>query len=91
MIFWSIHFFFVPLQKKDMIVIRIGEGQTPSGKILDRNTQSYIITATRNEKEAALRYHDETKKPIFVKVNGKAYRKITREQLINLPNKHGRS
>ena len=74
-----------------MIVIRIGEGQTPSGKILDGSTQSYIITATRCEKEAALRYHDETKKPIFVKVNGEAYRKITREQLINLPNKHGRS
>ncbi len=74
-----------------MIVIRIGEGQTPSGKILDRNTQSYIITATRCEKEAALRYHDETKKPIFISVSGKAYRKITREQLINLPNKHGRS
>ena len=74
-----------------MIVIRIGLGQTPSGKILDRATQSYIITATRCEKEAALRYHDETKKPIFVKVNGKAYQKITREQLINLPNKHGRS
>lgn len=73
-----------------MIVIRIGLGQTPSGKILDGATQSYIITATRNEKESALRYHDETKKPIFVKVNGKAYQKITREQLVNLPNKHGR-
>jgi len=74
-----------------MIVIRIGEGQTPSGKILDRATQSYIITATRCEKEHALEYHDQTKKPIFVKVNGKAYHKITREQLINLPNKHGRT
>jgi hypothetical protein len=74
-----------------MIVIRIGLGQTPSGKILDGATQSYIITATRCEKEHALEYHDQTKKPIFVKVNGKAYHKITREQLINLPNKHGRT
>jgi hypothetical protein len=74
-----------------MIVIRIGLEQTPSGKILDGATQSYIITATRCEKEHALEYHDQTKKPIFVKVNGKAYHKITREQLINLPNKHGRT
>ena len=74
-----------------MIVIRIGLGQTPSGKILDRDTHFYSITANHCEKQAALDYHDETKKPIFVKVNGKAYQKITREQLVNLPNKHGRS
>jgi hypothetical protein len=74
-----------------MITIKVGLGQTPSGKILDRDTHFYSITATNCEKQAALDYHDETKKPIFVKVNGKAYQKITREQLVNLPNKHGRS
>ena len=74
-----------------MIVSRIGEGQTPSGKILDRNTQSYCITATRCEKQAALEYHDKTHKPIFISVSGKKYQKITREKLVNLPNKHGRS
>ena len=74
-----------------MIVIRVGLGQTPSGKILDGATQSYIITATRCEKEHALEYHDQTKKPIFISVSGKKYQKITREQLVNLPNKHGRT
>ena len=60
------------------IVIRIGLGQTKSGKILDRDTQWYC------EKQAALDYHDETNKPIFISVNGRAYREITREQLVNL-------
>lgn len=71
------------------ITIRIGLGQTKSGKILDRNTQWYSITANHCGKQAALDYHDETNKPIFISVNGRAYRKITREQLVNLPDKHG--
>jgi hypothetical protein len=66
------------------ITIRIGLGQTKSGKILDRNTQWYHISAATNGKMAAIKYHDETNKPIFISVNGRAYRKITREQLVNL-------
>lgn len=71
------------------ITIRIGLGQTKSGKILDRNTQWYYISATTNGKMAAIKYHDETNKSIFISVNGRAYKKITREQLVNLPDKHG--
>jgi len=73
-----------------MIVIKIGLGQTKSGKILDRNTQFYAITATHCGKQNALAYHDETRKRIFISINGKAYREITRAQLMELPNKHGR-
>ena len=73
-----------------MITIKVGLGQTKSGKILDRDTHFYSITANHCEKQAALDYHDETHKPIFISVSGKAYRKITRNQLIELPNKHGR-
>lgn len=73
------------------IIIKVGLGQTPSGKILDRDTHFYSITATHCEKQAALDYHDETNKPIFISVSGKKYREITRKELIELPNKHGRS
>ena len=74
-----------------MITIKVGLGQTPSGKILDRDTHFYSITATHCGKQVALDYHDETNKPIFISVSGKKYREITRKQLIELPNKHGRS
>ena len=57
-----------------MITIKVGLGQTPSGKILDRDTHFYSITATHCEKQAALDYHDETHKPIFISVSGKKYR-----------------
>ena len=73
-----------------MLQIRIGLGQTPSGKILDSETTCFIITADRSEKQAAIEQHDKTGKPIFVKVYGKAYRQITREQLVNLPDRHGK-
>lgn len=73
-----------------MITIKIGLGQTPSGKVLDRSTHWYSIWADESEKSAAIQYHDETGKPIFVSYNNQAYRKITREELVNLPDRHGR-
>lgn len=73
-----------------MIEIKVGLGQTPSGKILDRDTHFYSITATKCEKQAALDYHDKTHKPIFISVSGKKYREINREELMELPIKHGR-
>jgi hypothetical protein len=68
-----------------MIKIRIGLGQTKSGKILDRNTMYFVINKRtgQNEKDHAIRQHLETKKSIFV-TNGRGYRKITLEQLRNL-------
>jgi hypothetical protein len=68
-----------------MIKIRIGLGQTKSGKILDRNTTYFVINkrSGQNEKDRAIMQHLETKKPIFV-TNGRGYREITLEQLRNL-------
>ena len=73
-----------------MITIKIGLGQSPSGKVLDRSTHWYGIWADSSEKLDALAYHDKTGKPIFVSYNNQAYHEITREQLINLPDRHGR-
>ena len=69
-----------------MIVIRIGLGQTKSGKILDRETTSFVINKRtgQNEKDHAIEQHLATNKPIFISRNGRAYQKITLEQLRDL-------
>ena len=65
-----------------MIKIRIGLGQTKTGKILDGSTTYFVINKRtgQNEKDNAIRQHLKTKKPIFV-TNGRGYREITLEQL----------
>ena len=84
MIFWSIHFFFVPLQKKDMIVVRIGLGRSK-----DRNTTWFNL----DSKEAWERCVHEwslkknSGKPIFVSYNGRAYKEINGVKLLELKNK----
>lgn len=69
-----------------MIVIRIGLGQTESGKILDGNSEWYVINKRtgQNEKDHAIQQHLKTNKPIFISRNGRKYEKITLEQLRNL-------
>ena len=69
-----------------MIVIRIGLGQTKSGKILDRDTTAFVINKRtgQNEKDHAIAQHLKTNKPIFISRNGRKYEKITLEQLRNL-------
>ena len=61
-----------------MIVIRIGEGQSETGKILDYNTQWFT-----NKKEA-IEYHLKTKKPIFISYDKRRYLKINLDKLIQL-------
>lgn len=70
----------------NMIVIRIGLGQTKSGKILDRNTTSYVINKRtgQDEKSHAIEQHLKTKKPIFISRNGRKYQEITLAQLREL-------
>lgn len=70
----------------NMIVIRIGLGQTKSGKILDRDTTSFVVNKRtgQNEKDHAITQHLATNKPIFISRNGKKYEEITLEQLRNL-------
>ena len=69
-----------------MIVIRIGLGQTKSGKILDGNTTFFAINKRtgQNEKDAAIRQHLATNKPIFISRNGRKYQEITLEKLREL-------
>lgn len=62
------------------MVIRVGKGQTPSGKILDRNTHWY--TDKNNAIEYIIKNHKEY--DIYISVNNKAYRKITLKELRNL-------
>ena len=68
-----------------MLKIRIGLGQTASGKILDRNTTWFVINKRtgQNEKERAIAQHLSTNKPIFVS-NGRGYHEITLAQLMGL-------
>lgn len=69
-----------------MIVIRIGLGQTKSGKILDRETTAFVINRKtgQDEKAHAIEQHLKTNKPIFISKNGRKYEKITLEQLRKL-------
>lgn len=69
-----------------MIVIRIGLGQTASGKILDRKTTAFVINrkTSQDEKTHAIEQHLKTKKPIFISRNGRKYQEITLTQLRNL-------
>ena len=69
-----------------MIKIRIGLGQTKSGKILDRNTTYFVINnrTGQNGKDAAIKQYLATNKPIFISRNNKKYKEITLEQLRKL-------
>lgn len=69
-----------------MIVIKIGRGQTPSGKILDRDTTWYAINIRKgiNEKADAIRQHLKTGQPIYISRNNKAYKRITLDDLRKL-------
>lgn len=66
------------------IVIRIGEGQSPSGKILDRGTHWYNLTSYKEAIQDAQDRH----RIIYVSINSKKYRKITSEQLVELFKKY---
>jgi len=62
------------------IVIRIGEGQSPSGKILDRGTHWYNLSSYKEAIQDAENRH----KFIYVSINNQKYQKFTIEQLIKL-------
>lgn len=70
--------------------IKVGLGQSPSGKILDRNTQCvHFYTSHENEEKqidklkTALGWHKENKKPMFYSHNSKAYREIDETWILN--------
>ena len=70
-------------------IVRIGEGRSKSGKILDRNTKWFTIS----DKEAWERCVHEwsskenSAKPLFISRNGSAYKKISGVDLIKLKDK----
>ena len=66
------------------IVIRIGEGQSPSGKILDRGTHWYNLTSYKE----AIKDAQDRHRNIYVSINNKKYQKITLEQLVELFKKY---
>lgn len=59
-------------------VYRVGRGQTASGKILDRETTSYLFAVD------ALKDALERNKPVFVSRYKRAYVPLTIEQLQQL-------
>jgi len=62
------------------IVIRIGEGQSPSGKILDRNTHWYNISSYKE----AIQDAEDRHRNIYISINNQKYQKITSQKLIEI-------
>ena len=65
-----------------MTVIRVGEGQIKSGKILDRDTRWFKL----KDAEEAIRYAQDMNKELYVSINKQGYRKINIEMLLRLKN-----
>ena len=63
-----------------MTVIRVGEGQTKYGKILDSDTRWFEM----KDAEEAIRYAQDTNKELYVSINKQCYRKINIEMLLKL-------
>lgn len=65
-----------------MTVIRVGEGQTKYGKILDRDTRWFEL----KDVEEAIRYAQDMNNELYVSINKQGYRKINIEMLLRLKN-----
>lgn len=70
------------------MIIRIGDGQTASGKILDINTEYYYYTTKgpykRDERQDAIEAAIRTSKDIYISRSNRAYYQISLEELKNL-------
>lgn len=62
------------------MTIRIGEGRTKDGKIIDRDTKWFNYS----EKESAIECAIETGKKIYINDKRSAYKEITLDELKNL-------
>lgn len=58
-------------------VIKIGLGQTPSGKVLEKDTRFFIFNRLASIKAALDYWNEHKEKKAFVSLNNKAYRRIT--------------
>lgn len=68
-----------------MTIIRLGLGQTRSGKILDKQTHWYVLENDKNEvlKDVNISLN----KHIFISRNKTKYEEITYNELVDLINK----
>lgn len=60
------------------IVIRVGEGQSESGKVLDWDTHWYNL----NNKKEAIQYALDTNRKIYISKNKQKYIEITIDKLL---------
>ena len=68
-----------------MTIVRLGLGQTNSGKILDKQTHWYVL---ENDKSDILKdVNISLNKPIFISRNKTKYEEITYNELVDLINK----
>ena len=68
-----------------MTIVRLGLGQTSSGKILDKETRWYNLE--NNGKDILNDVNISLNKPIFISRNKTKYEEITYNDLVNLINK----
>lgn len=52
-----------------MVVIRVGEGRSPSGKILDKETKWFQLESVYE----AIKYHLDTGKKMYISKNNSKY------------------
>jgi len=64
------------------VIIRVGEGQSPSGKIIDSGTHWYNL----NSYKEALQDIKDRHRKIYISINNQKYREIKPEQLIKYGN-----
>ena len=65
-----------------MTIIRLGLGQTSSGKILDKETHWYVL-----KNDILKDVNISLNKPIFISRNKTKYEEITYNELVDLINK----
>ena len=69
--------------------IKVGLGQSPSGKVLESAQFVHFYTKHEDEQEqirklrVALQWHRETGKKMFYSHNSRGYQKITEDWIIN--------
>ena len=70
--------------------IKVGLGQSKSGKVLDANTQYIHLYASHEDAQeqvrklqTVLQWHRETGKEMFYSHNSRGYQKITGDWIIN--------
>jgi len=66
--------------------IRVGLGKSLSGKTLDYGTQWYLYDVRKgiDERMAAIKFAEETKREIFVSDNKSGYFEVSKERLMRL-------